>query len=148
MSQNIGFQISDMQIHQFEFDNEIEPEKGIKMELGVRFGSDPEKKAIGCKLRIQFLGKVKPVLELTFSCGFLIEPSEWETHVDKDRELLNLPLEFLRHIAALTYTTSRGVLFAKSERTKFANLVLPVVNFVEFITEAPQIQLYSKGYES
>ena len=44
-----------------------------------------------------------------------------------------VPEMFLEHIAAVTTGTSRGILFAKTEKTPFNNFILPPLNVKELV---------------
>jgi len=135
----IGFEIGSMKIHRFEYDDDIQAGEEVLMELGVEFGSDNKNNSVGCKIRIHFFEKDKTLVKLIFSCGFKIDSQSWNDYLNKEKNALQLPLDFLRHIAALTYTTARGVLFMQFHGASRFKMTLPVVNFNEFISEAPEI---------
>lgn len=65
------------------------------------------------------------VLTLGVSSFFEIEESSWRSMI-KDGFVI-IPRDFLWHIGGLAVSTTRGILFAKTEATDLNRIILPII---------------------
>ncbi|MFN3315318.1 MAG: hypothetical protein ACK40K_00770 [Raineya sp.] len=72
--------------------------------------------------------KEHPFLILQVSCSF-------EVNSPLIKEQLILDQDTARHLLMLTIGTARGILYAKTEGTKFCSFIIPTLNLYKFITE-------------
>ncbi len=72
---------------------------------------------------LSFNGKL--VMTIKVTSFFKIEEDSWKALI-KDNEII-IPKEFLYHIGGLAVSTTRGVLFAKTEGTDLNRFILPII---------------------
>ena len=133
----IGFKLEKINSEQFAIieSSYDECNDDIGLEAIVKFGTNAKESAIISIIKFQFEQKEKPFLIIEVSCEFSIEKGKWdEFSTDKDINI-NIPKEFLAHLAMITVGTTRGVLHSKTENTKFNEFILPTLNVAEMITE-------------
>lgn len=116
-----------------------------KVEVGVDFGIYAAQRIVGCKMKVQLIIESFPRLTLQVELGFRISADHWDACVDNEANTLNLPLHFLQQITVLTYSTSRGILFAKAENSRLSGIVLPILNVDQLIQDTPKIALSTFG---
>ncbi len=105
----------------------------INLQAGIDFKISVENKLIACFTRFQFFINNNPFLILSVKCDFIIKENSWLDFVDNEKKQINFPKSLMRHLAVITVGTSRGVLHAKTENTKFNRFFLPTINVNEFI---------------
>ena len=107
-------------------------QKTISNEVNFRF--DPEGYQLFCKFSIFLESLAKdPLVKAELLCGFTVKKETIES-LTKDGAIV-FPVEMLGHIASLTYSTLRGVLYRELENTPLQGLVLPLQNIYPFITQ-------------
>lgn len=67
-----------------------------------------------------------PILKAELQSIFEIK-AESIARITKGREI-TFPTNIISHFASLTYSTLRGIIYAKSENTAFRDFILPVQN--------------------
>ena len=73
------------------------------------------------------------VLKADVSCGFEVGDDSLAS-LAKDDAIV-FPPEMLGHLASLSYSTLRGILYSKLEGTRLHDLVLPLQNIYPYITQ-------------
>lgn len=129
---NISFRLRNIVTEQFatfEIDN-IPETHDLKSEL--QFAINPEIKVVACKINFQFLHNSVPLVTLKVVCNFDVEPKSWDKDLVSKNKII-LPKHFLDHICAVTVSTARGVLHAKTENTPFNRLMIPTFNVSKLV---------------
>ena len=67
------------------------------------------------------------------SCIFVIEPKSWNNLTSEGN--IKFPTGFLQHLATITLGTARGILFQKTEGTKYNIYHLPLLDVTSAIKE-------------
>jgi hypothetical protein len=130
----IRFALARINTDQFAImDSAYQKEHEVKMNIGLRFGSDKEIRFIQVKTLVKFEQANAPFLLIEASCFFNIEPTDWDSMMDN--ETLIVPKGLITHLTMLTVGTVRGILHAKTEGTNFNGFVLPTINVTELIKE-------------
>ena len=125
MSENIKFNMAGIYVEQFStFTAEIVN--------GIHYKVDSANKLVGCFMEFSFSQNKQPIIHLKVSCAFGIENKSWKEFA-KEKGKIIIPEMFLEHMAAVTTGTSRGILFAKTEKTPFNNFLLPPLNVKELV---------------
>lgn len=99
------------------------------IEFGFKYVAEEQR--IVCIMDVGFSGDNNKFLVLKTSCEFLVEQEDWNSFVSESG--VNIPQDFLEHIAVHTVGTSRGILFCKTEGSPFNTLILPPVNVKEIL---------------
>lgn len=89
---------------------------------------------IKCDGEYQYLFNEEIILLLKISTFFEIEKEAFNDFYNSKRDF-SINKDFLRHMATISVGTARGVIFAKSENTQIANIVLPPINLMEAIKD-------------
>ncbi len=79
--------------------------------------------------------KVEDQLVLTIQTSSLFELSNETWDGLKQDGFVVVPKEFLYHLGGLAFSTTRGILFAKTEGTDLSTFVLPIVQMDQVIHE-------------
>jgi len=133
---NISFRLFKISTDQFAIvEDTFKEDEEISLQAGIDFKVSVENKLIGCFTRFQFQINNNPFLILNVKCEFTIKEDSWLNFTDNKKGLINLPKELIRHMAVITVGTSRGVLHAKTENTKFNRFFLPTINVNDFVKE-------------
>lgn len=107
-------------------------QKSISNEVNFRF--DPEGNQLFCKFSVFLESMTKdPLVKAELLCGFTVKKETVES-LTKDGTIV-FPVEMLGHIASLSYSTLRGVLYRELENTPLQGLVLPLQNIYPYITQ-------------
>jgi len=131
---SVGFALQRIQTEQFAviesafIDMEI-----IQISAGTQFGIDETNKIVGCGARFEFLINNIAFLIVHVRCDFAIEEQAWKDFVNEDKTAMHFPKGFLCHLSVLTIGTTRGVLHAKTENTKYNQFFIPTVNANELV---------------
>jgi hypothetical protein len=133
---NVGFILKKIVTNQFAtFEgDDISPED-VKINVEVNFGINEIHKITACNARFQYLSGDTPFIIIHVSCQFGIEESAWNKFIEREKSVIIFPKGFMAHLAVITVGTTRGVLHAKTENTKFNKYFLPTINVNELVVE-------------
>lgn len=139
---DIAFRLLKVATRQFAtFDVEFKEKERILLNSNISFGIDQNNKFIACFCDFGFLMNNKPLIKLETQCEFQIKDEAWQLGVNEKEGFIEFPVSFLRHLAMLTVGTSRGILHAKTEGSKFNKFVLPTINVSEIIKSNTKFKL-------
>lgn len=134
----IGFALDKIKTEQFAvIGTAFKEDKPVNISSGLSFALDHENKNVRVAFSTSFLHEEAeaPFIILEVACFFSLKPEDFETLVDKETSKVTLPSSFAKHLAVLTVGTTRGILHAKLENTKFRDYFLPTVNVSEMVQE-------------
>ncbi len=132
----IGFTLFRITSEQFAILEENFSEKGkISIQTSLRFGAEETQKLIGVYASFTFMSQQKPFIVIEAACHFMIHPDAWMVMCPIENNYLTVPRGFLSHLAMLTIGTTRGILHAKLEGTRFNQFLIPTINVLEIIKE-------------
>jgi len=131
----VGFKLEKINTEQFAIieDSYEDSYEEIGLGTNVKFGVNSETPAIISIVKFQFEQQQKPFLIIEVSCEFSVEQSKW-ADFSKEKKII-IPKDFLAYLAMITIGTSRGILHAKTDNTKYNELILPTINVAEMIVE-------------
>lgn len=134
---HIGFALAKITTEQFAtIENNLEKEEAeVEIKMNFRFAADNENRLIGVFASFTFGSQKNPFIIIEAGCHFAIIPEAWEKMMDAEANKLTVPKDFLQHLVVLTVGTTRGILHAKTENTKFNKYHLPTLNIVDIIKE-------------
>ena len=128
------FQVKDISVDQFAtFDDvDVESKKiDIGVDLSIEANATQHLIKISSRLSFRSLGSTFITIQVT--CRYHIKNENWEGWVDDEGVIKNIPYEFLENLTDLTIATARGILFSKTEHTKFSKYLIPIISLSEAI---------------
>ena len=130
----ITYALSHIKTEQFALlEENYSAKKQINLGTGLQFKIDTKNHMIGSFVGVTFEQGKKSFLKIEVSCHFKIEEESWKNHINQKTSVINLPKDFLIHIAMFTFGTLRGILFAKTEGTNFNRFILPAMDVASMI---------------
>ena len=105
----------------------------VNINIGIRFGIDPEGKMLAASTLFKFEYASKPFIIIEATCHFSIEEKSWDSFVTGHK--IKFDKGFLTHLAMITVGTNRGILHTKTEGTPYNEFVLPTINVIEIIKD-------------
>lgn len=116
----------------FEDAFRVEGEKSLSNNLNFQF--DERSRQLICRFGVQVaMNPGDMVLKADVSCGFELRDDSLASLTKGDA--IVFPAEMLGHVASLSYSTLRGIVYSKLEGTKLHDLVLPLQNIYPNITQ-------------
>ncbi|MGO1584789.1 hypothetical protein [Mesonia sp.] len=100
------------------------------------FGIDINDHTISCKARFSFEKKKdQPFLILEVESLFKIEKNDFKNKVKQEDNSYLVSKELAMHFAVITVGSSRGILHAKTEGTRYNEYLLPTIDVKQMIPE-------------
>ena len=138
MSENreiIKFRIARIATDQFAVIEQAYAESiEINLSTNLRFAVERDKNLVAVVTSFKFEQKGNPFLLIEVSCHFSLAKESWDSLIKENMQIV-LPKDFMCHLATITVGTTRGVLHAKTEGTRFNGFFLPTINVKELIKE-------------
>lgn len=132
----VGFGLLKITTEQFAIiENAFVESETMQMGVSIEFGVDAEHKVVACILRFELMIKNSPFLLVHVRCDFGVEEDAWTEFSCDENKSICFPKGFVSHLAVLTVGTTRGVLHAKTENTRFNEFFLPTININDFVKE-------------
>jgi hypothetical protein len=123
---DIKYALTGVSIEQFA--TPFEPSSDdVNLQLDIQIKTNYVKHALAIGANIQFLEEDRAFLIAEVFCHYLIEPETWKELSEDDSKDVVLPKDLVRNLVALTVSSTRGVICAKTEKTPFAKYYLPLV---------------------
>ena len=141
----VGFLLSNIKTLEFAtIDKAYQEGSPGDLKLGFGFGILEEEKWLACDANVEFSINDSPFIVIKVRCEFEIDPDAWERFADSKKNTITFQDGFLRHLAILTTGTTRGVLHAKTENTKFNQIILPTLNITDVVSDPITFDLDTK----
>jgi len=135
-AEGIGFMLSKITTEQFAIiEDNFAADREIEIQANFSFAADNINKVIGVFSSFIFECDKKQFIVIEAACHFSILRETWNNMIDKTKNQIVVSVNLLQHLAVLTVGTTRGILHAKTENTKFNHFYLPTINVTEFIKE-------------
>ena len=130
----IGFKLAGITTEQFAILEENYKEThSPEFEFGLEYKINKKDKLLGCFTSFTFAIDKMPFLKIETSCSFKILDKPWESFLAESEVII--PAGFIKHITAITVSSARGVLHAKTESTIFNKFFIPLINIDSLIKE-------------
>ncbi|HAP30323.1 MAG TPA: hypothetical protein DCR26_09395 [Porphyromonadaceae bacterium] len=133
----IRFKMDNIEVEQFAILSDGLPASGkVDFETSLGFMYSVETKRIACVFILLYSDSDSgaPLLKMALNCQFSIHPDDWNSMISDG--VITIPKNLQEFLAVQTVGTSRGILFSKTEKTPFSQLILPPVNVAEMIKGA------------
>lgn len=135
-AQQIGFALRGIKTEQFAvFEENYTPKNTVNLGTSLQFKLDVGNRYIGVFLTFQFEQEKKTFLKIEISCHFQINNEAWQDWAQENGLKLVVSKDFLLYLAMITTGTARGVLFAKTEATRFSTIIIPILNITDLIPD-------------
>ncbi|WP_017258504.1 hypothetical protein [Pedobacter arcticus] len=132
----IDFKLQQIKTEQFAIlEDNYNPKNETSLATSVSFRLDQETMQVGVFADFTFSQAKKIFIKIEVSCHFEIPNHSWEQFKHAQKQGLQIPKDFLSHLLIITVGTTRGVLFAKTENTRFNKFIIPSLKIDEIITE-------------
>jgi len=133
---SLGFQFASIKVNQFAILSEdFKSAATLATESNIDFQLYDTDKMVECIFDFVFKVKKEIGLKLNVSCFFKIEDSRWlEFEIEQDMKY-QIPKGLLQHWGVLTIGTTRGILHAKTEGSKYHNYIMETINLVDILGE-------------
>lgn len=131
MKKNAPIQFGLRSIHTDEFatvENVNIDDKKVRLEHSFVFSLIKEANELAVSFKISFLSDDRPFIILRVTCSFEIKTDNVLIPSKGDPKKIEIPKDFMIHLASLTTGTARGVLHSKLEQTAFNKYLLPIID--------------------
>jgi len=130
------FSFQGIKVEQYAvFEENYNVKKEVEIALNVEFKLNLKDKQIGVFLTIEYNQGKHKILIITVSCHFKIEDESWKSFLHDEGSKIVVPKQFTAHLAMLSVSTTRGVLYAKTEGSLCSQVIVPLINVTEIITQ-------------
>lgn len=130
----VGFNLVKVSTEQFAIiDSAFSNSQKTEYKTHVDFAINEKNNGVGVFTSFELKNEDKIFMVLKVASHFIVEPEAWKSFLSEDLNKLVLPKNFLAHLTAIAISTSRGILHAKTENTKFNHFLLPLLNVSEII---------------
>lgn len=130
MDQAISFAYSGLKTTQFAMIKEVIG-KAIALNISTNVSGDYNNSTITIGLRVEFASDESSILIIETESNFSIKDDNWCSLSNNCSENVIFPKDFIEHLVAVSLSSTRGVLCAKTEGTKFDKYFLPLFNVTE-----------------
>ena len=134
----ILFKMTKIKVEQFAILTDIDYENhkniSLKTIMNVSFASEIH--SISVDIRFVFHCDDVQIIVLEVRCNFEVDEEGWKKFNANGE--FDIPDDFLGHLALHTVGTARGILFCKTEGTKYASLILPPINVMHLLKNKPK----------
>lgn len=105
--------------------------KEVSIKSSFSFGHNENLDSIRCIASFEYFQEENILMISEIQCTFEISPDG----TSELKRLNKVPVQFLRYMATITTGTARGIIYAKSEGTLIAALILPPINLIKLIED-------------
>lgn len=132
----VDFLLKGIKTEQFAIIEEnYKPKSKIELITNSQFLCEPSLHQLGVIIGFDFKQGKNIFLKIQVSCHFQIEENSWNNLLNESEQEVLVPKAVIAHLAMLTISTARGVLFAKTENTRFAQFIIPIINIESIVNE-------------
>jgi hypothetical protein len=141
----IGFVLKKITTEQFAIiESAYSKDAIIGLKADLRFGINFKNNNISVLFLTSLIQEKSPFLILEVGCHFHITKDAWESFYNETKTKLIVPKGFISHLVMLTIGTTRGVLYSKTENTKFNDFLLPTLNVNQLVKKDVFFKLKSE----
>jgi len=135
-SRRVNFALVRISTEQISLSPEnVEDNKPVKINAGLNFGIDNDKRLLKVLFKNVFLQEETPFITIETGCIYAIDPESWKLFTNEEKGIFILPKNFAGHLATLTASTARGILHNATENTPLNRFFIPANNIDEMIRE-------------
>ena len=129
----IEFKYSHIKLDQFATFNGTANQRPFAFQTsgGIQTGFNYEAKTIVITVSTDVKVEDQIIMTIKVSSFFEISPESWEGL--KQDGFVVVPKDFLYHIGGLAVSTTRGILFAKTEGTDLNSYIMPIIYMDQLI---------------
>lgn len=132
---DIGFAMKQIETKQFAIIEEAYKDcSSMSLSLDLNFSTNKNDRVVAASVLFKLQTQSATFLIIEVCCFFEIKEDSWKSFSD-DKGVVILPKSLLSFLAMHTIGTTRGVLHAKTENTKYNRFILPPINVAELVKE-------------
>ena len=132
----VGFALQGIKTEQFEiFEDNFQESQKATMTTNIQFALNTADLVIVVFFQIEFKQSENVLLKFVLSSHFKVEKASWTEFENNTESKIIVPKGVLAHLSAISASTARGVLFAKTEGTPLSRFIVPLINVAEMIPE-------------
>ncbi|MCW4451587.1 hypothetical protein OK344_05135 [Kaistella sp. BT6-1-3] len=133
---NILFRIIDIDTLQFAtFDVGEVLEEDITINADYGFGFDNETSVLGCQYKVQLFSKKKLFIIIEVICLFSIKETSLKKLKVKSKKQYSFPANFMKSLVEITISTTRGILYEKTDGNKYQKFIIPLNELKDIFKE-------------
>lgn len=145
-NKNIFFRIKEISVLRFSINNDPSiqfEDQTTNFNVNIRTFANNDNKYFGVDVFI-FIKNQEQIVMCEMTIRLLFDIKNYDDFVEKS-ELrgVKFPEHFVQQLISISISTSRGILYSKTEGTKLGNIYLPVLNPSKFVSvpqdKIPQI---------
>ncbi|HVV03519.1 MAG TPA: hypothetical protein VHC96_04815 [Puia sp.] len=139
--QNIRFNWTKIITDEFAVLEKFDKDQMIHMSINVAFAISHSESKIAVQPKCIFIQDDKTKMVIAATGHFLIDRSDWDAMIDKEKKTMTLAVLPAQHLASLMVGTLRGILHTKTEGQVDAAIIIPPVNITDIVKENIVFQL-------
>ena len=134
ITEKIQFSLRGLSTEQFALiETAFNDKDEIRIQHTIRFARSDERKWIGAFGRLEFIQNDNPFIIIDIGAHFELTVESWELILDTKNLSLMMPQNFAIHLAAIAFSSARGVLHDKLEKTPFNMFFIPLLDLTKII---------------
>lgn len=135
-NKGVGFALQGIKIEQFAiFEENFKESQKANMTTSIQFALNHANLIIVVFFKVEFKQEENVFLKLVLSSHFKVDKASWAEFENKENKKIIVPKFLLAHISAISASTARGVLFAKTEGSRLSKFIVPLINVAAMIPE-------------
>src|SRR5579859_8012347 len=100
----------------------------VQLDHSFTFSLNTDATELTVTFKLSFKSEERPFIILQVSCVFGIKSESLLISAKGEPKKIQVPKDFMAHLAFLTTGTARGVLHSKLEQTEFNKYLLPILD--------------------
>jgi len=144
MEKGIYYKFVKMDLTQFAtFDDGMSITDGGEVSVGVnhRFAYGFDSGMVLCKTIVHYSLYQSTLLKAELDCFFQIDEDS-ANRLEKEGNEITLPKGLMRQFASLSYSSLRGIIYARTTGTQLNSIILPLIDVTDVVKDD---QTFKKG---
>ena len=131
---NIQYQLIKINVPQFAIIKDEEPQNALRVEYEINFSIGEPIETIKNLIRFTYYDGESLIMKLDVECYYKIKPESWESMKDGNGKI-KIPKGFSQNLASISIGTARGIQYAKTETSNLNDLLIPLLDVSELVTD-------------
>lgn len=105
-------------------------ELSVQFEVSSNINISEDVSDIRCKILLELKQKNETFLLIEVETYFSLSMDSWEKTEDNKYKL---PVNFIRHLALLSFSTVRGIIYSKTQDSNLKKIILPSIDVTQMV---------------
>lgn len=128
-NERTNFFIDNIIIEQFAtFPENYQLGRETQLRTGFNFVINWHNRILACRTEYLLSQEQTQCLKMELTVFFAVSQNLWDSFLNEKEKKITFPREFGTQLANITVDSARGILFAKTENTAFAPLIIPFIH--------------------